>query len=143
MGWSRKVTKEGDFEKHRVAQPSSIWEHAKKGRSESESHEAGMSEDQEVGATVLLERSESVGGAMQWQVRVPWTIQVWGTARKRLRGGKYTNSFLSTPFCFWPLIAHAKKTFSSLYLVTLDHARLESDYKIIPICPLLCSLFIK
>lgn len=49
-------------------------------------------------------------------------------------------AFSPLPSAFGPLTAYAK-TFSSLYSVTQEHARLESDYKIIPICPLLCSLF--
>lgn len=50
-------------------------------------------------------------------------------------------AFSPHPSAFGPLTAYAKKTFSRLCSVTQEHARLESDYKIIPICPLLCSLF--
>ena len=39
------------------------------------------------------------------------------------------------------LMAYAEKTLSSLCSVTQEPAGFESDYKIIPICPLLCSLF--
>lgn len=50
-------------------------------------------------------------------------------------------AFSPLPSAFGPLIAYAYKTFSSFYSVTQEHASLESDYKIIPICPPLSSLF--
>lgn len=45
------------------------------------------------------------------------------------------------PSAFSPLTTYADKTFSSFYSVTRNMQGFESDYKVIPICLPLCSLF--
>lgn len=55
-------------------------------------------------------------------------------------GSRHINSFLSVAFCFQPNDSICQQDLLlSLFSDSGTH-RLESDYKIIPICPLSCSL---